>query len=134
MPHVKTRTTGKELSVSRAHKYPEASFSGIAPPSLRIVSRDWETLAPGCTEEPTGDPPSSPDSGRTRTLDPKVLPYWLTVEEAADWLRTTPKAIYARNARGQLAGAFRDGRRLLIQRDAFLRSLVVVSSPEGLRP
>jgi hypothetical protein len=67
-------------------------------------------------------------------LDPKVLPYWLTVEEAADWLRTTPKAIYARNARGQLGGAFRDGRRLLIQRDAFLRSLMAVSPRESLRP
>jgi excisionase family DNA binding protein len=70
-----------------------------------------------------------------RRSDPKSLPYWLTVKEAAEWLRTTSKAIYARNERGQLPGAVRDGRRLLVQRDALLASLtkLLLPSPRGTR-
>ena len=67
-----------------------------------------------------------------RSCDAKALPYWLTVKEVAEWLRTTAKAIYARNERGQLPGAVRDGRRLLVQRDALLASLskLTASSPK----
>ena len=51
------------------------------------------------------------------------LPPFLTVDEAAALLRTSRKAIYARAERGQLAGAFRDGRRLLIVRDVLLQDV-----------
>ena len=39
----------------------------------------------------------------------------LTVDEVADLLRTTPTAIYAMIARGQLPGVTRIGRRVLIR-------------------
>lgn len=48
---------------------------------------------------------------------------FLTVREGAELLRTTPKAIYCMIERGQLAGVTRLGRRVLINRDALLRSL-----------
>jgi hypothetical protein len=48
---------------------------------------------------------------------------FLTVEEVADLLRTTPGAIRARAARGQVPGLVRDGRRLLVRRDTLLRVL-----------
>jgi excisionase family DNA binding protein len=51
------------------------------------------------------------------------LPPLLTVDEVADVLRTTRKAIYARAERGLLPGALRDGRRLLVERDELLHAL-----------
>jgi excisionase family DNA binding protein len=51
------------------------------------------------------------------------LPLLLTAAEAANLLRTTRKAIYARAERGLLPGAVRDRRRLLVRRDDLLRSL-----------
>lgn len=47
----------------------------------------------------------------------------LTVKETADLLRTTPKAIYAKVERGQLAGVVRDGRRVLVKRAVLERAL-----------
>jgi excisionase family DNA binding protein len=43
------------------------------------------------------------------------LPFLLTVDETADLLRTSRKAIYAMVERDQLPGATRVGRRLLIR-------------------
>jgi excisionase family DNA binding protein len=48
------------------------------------------------------------------------LPLLLTVTETADLLRTSPKAVYAMKARGQLPGVKCLGRRLLFRRDALL--------------
>jgi excisionase family DNA binding protein len=58
--------------------------------------------------------------------------FFLTAEEAADLLRTTRKAVYALAERGQLPGARRFGRRLLIRRDDLLTSIEEsVLSPKG---
>lgn len=43
------------------------------------------------------------------------LPVLLTVDETADLLRTTRKAVYSMVGRGQLSGVTRIGRRLLIR-------------------
>ena len=51
------------------------------------------------------------------------LPFLLPVETAAEVLHTTPKAIYAMVERGQLPGAVRVGRRLLVRRDELLDSI-----------
>jgi excisionase family DNA binding protein len=48
---------------------------------------------------------------------------FLTIPETADLLRTSCKAIYCMIARDQLAGVTRIGRRVLVNRDALLRSL-----------
>ena len=70
------------------------------------------------------------EDGTTKVahLSPPDLPYLLTVEEVAAWLRTTPKAIYALKERGRLAGAVQRGRRLLVRRDDLLASLVEVGA------
>ena len=47
----------------------------------------------------------------------------LTVEETADYLRTTPKAIYNLAWKGQLPGVVRLGRRVLVKRAVLLRWL-----------
>ena len=47
-------------------------------------------------------------------------PLLLTVAETADLLRTSPKAVYAMVARGQLPGVIRIGRNLRFRRDALL--------------
>jgi excisionase family DNA binding protein len=52
--------------------------------------------------------------------DPSLLPHLLSVDEAAELLRTTRKAIYARIERGLLPGVVRDGRRVLLLRDDVL--------------
>jgi excisionase family DNA binding protein len=66
---------------------------------------------------------------------PPDLPRLLTPDEAADLLRTTRKAIYARAARGRLPGAVRDGRRLLVRLDQLLKSLEpVTGSTPGSDP
>jgi len=47
----------------------------------------------------------------------------MTVAEVAEFLRTTPKAIYHRVERGQLQGVVHDGDRILVRRADLLRSL-----------
>jgi len=47
-------------------------------------------------------------------------PLLFTVTETAELLRTSPKAIYAMVARGQLPGIIRIGRNLRFRRDALL--------------
>lgn len=58
------------------------------------------------------------------------LPYLLTVPEAANLLRTTPKAIYSRIERGLLPGVVHDRRRVLLLRDALLAYVETSSAPE----
>lgn len=67
--------------------------------------------------------------------DLSSLPALMTAEETANLLRTTKAGIYAMAARGVLAGATRIGRRLLVNRDALLRSLTEgrAPSPRGTR-
>jgi len=64
------------------------------------------------------------------------LPVLLTSGEMAGILRTTRKAVYAMAERGQLPGATRVGRRLLIRRDDMLQWLNERRAPsaEELRP
>lgn len=59
----------------------------------------------------------------TAPMSREDLPLLLPVETAAEVLHTTPKAIYAMAERGQLPGAVRVGRRLLIRRDELLDSI-----------
>jgi excisionase family DNA binding protein len=68
------------------------------------------------TEAPNGPIP-------TAAMSKNDLPLLLPVETAAELLHTSPKAIYAMAERGQLPGAVRVGRRLLIRRDELLDSL-----------
>jgi excisionase family DNA binding protein len=59
----------------------------------------------------------------------QVLPMLLTVDEAADVLRTTRRAIYAMVERGQLPGVVRIRRRVLLRADALLHWLEQKSAP-----
>lgn len=74
-------------------------------------------------------PPTKP------VTDLATLPYFLNAREAAELLRSTTAAVYARAERGALPGAVRDGRRLLIRRDDLLQSLSEgrAPSPGGSR-
>lgn len=47
-------------------------------------------------------------------MKPETLPIYLTTDEAADLLRTTQKAIYARIERRQLPGVRKIGKKILI--------------------
>ena len=49
------------------------------------------------------------------------LPPLLTVDEVADLLRTTRKAIYVMAQRGLLPGVLKIGRRLLVRRDDLIQ-------------
>lgn len=57
------------------------------------------------------------------------LPMLLTVQETAELLRTTGKAVYAMVERAQLPGVTRIGRRVLVRSDALLRWLDHNSTP-----
>lgn len=57
------------------------------------------------------------------------LPYLLTVDEAADLLRTSRKAVYAMVERRQLDGVIRVGRRVLFRRDVLLQWVCQKSTP-----
>jgi excisionase family DNA binding protein len=64
-----------------------------------------------------------------------AFPALMTVDETAELLRTTRKAVYALVERGQLAGVRRLGRRVLIDRAELLSSLTErrAASPERSR-
>ena len=59
----------------------------------------------------------------------RTLPLLLTVDEAADLLRTTRRAIYAMIARRQLPGVIRVRRRVLLRADDLLHWLEQKSAP-----
>lgn len=62
-------------------------------------------------------------------IDEQKLPLFATVDETADLLRTTRKAIYAMIERGQLPGVTRIGRRVLIRTADLLHWLHQKSTP-----
>jgi excisionase family DNA binding protein len=64
----------------------------------------------------------------TGTVKPE-LQLLATVEETADLLRTTRKAIYAMVERGQLPGVTRIGRRVLVRTPELLEWLRQKSTP-----
>ncbi|MEX1363863.1 MAG: helix-turn-helix domain-containing protein [Nannocystaceae bacterium] len=81
------------------------------------------------TTEPCHTPPQDV-SGRSRAtpkeprrfqLSATALPRFLTVDETAELLRTTRRAIYARIQRGDFPGVVRISRRLLIDAGALLQ-------------
>jgi excisionase family DNA binding protein len=59
-------------------------------------------------------------SQHLQPLGAAALPVLLTVDEAADLLRTTRRAIYAMIARRQLPGVVRIRRRVLVRADDLL--------------
>lgn len=63
----------------------------------------------------TADPEVAYISFRDSAMDRRDLPILLTVDETAEILRTTRRAIYIMAGRGQLPGVTRIGRRLLIR-------------------
>jgi excisionase family DNA binding protein len=62
-----------------------------------------------------------------------AFPALMTVDETAELLRTTRKAIYALVERGQLVGVRRLGRRVLIDREELLSSLTEERAPSPER-
>jgi excisionase family DNA binding protein len=70
---------------------------------------------------PTHDDARSTDGAETRQT--ARLPVLLTVDEAADVLRTTRRAIYAMIERRQLPGVIRIRRRVLLRADDLLHWL-----------
>ncbi len=73
---------------------------------------------------------ATPADNELRTTDRhRVLPHLLTVDEAADLLRTTRRAIYAMIARRQLPGVIRIRRRVLLRADDLLHWLEQKSAP-----
>jgi len=74
----------------------------------------------------------APRDSEPRTADhdrQRLLPLLLTVDEAADLLRTTRRAIYAMVERRQLPGVVRVRRRVLLRADALLHWLEQKSAP-----
>ena len=69
------------------------------------------------------------EDGKTALIDPPALHPFLTVVEAANLLRTTRGAIYARISRGQMPGVVHDGCRVLISTADLLESLRRAPSP-----
>jgi excisionase family DNA binding protein len=60
-----------------------------------------------------------------------TLPVLLTVDDAADLLRTTRRAIYAMIERGQLPGVIRLRRRVLLRADDLLDRLDQKRAPSS---
>ena len=73
---------------------------------------------------------ATPSDDEPRSADRHArLPFLLTVDEAADLLRTTRRAIYAMIARRQLPGVIRVRRRVLLRADDLLHWLEQKSAP-----
>jgi excisionase family DNA binding protein len=74
----------------------------------------------------------APSHGATRRVErrrARPLPILLTVDETADLLRTTRRAIYAMIERRQLPGVVRVRRRVLLRSDALLHWLEQKCAP-----
>ncbi len=87
-----------------------------------------QRLRPGQTIEVLPASPPTPLAIMPKRLvgaapGPAPLPHLLTVDEVAELLRTTRKAVYASIARGVLPGVIRLSRRLLIDRAALVEWL-----------
>ena len=65
-------------------------------------------------------PASAPLVQPPRVPEPSPLPQLLTIDEVAEQLRTTRKAIYALIYKGALPGVIRLSRRLLVDRAALV--------------
>lgn len=63
------------------------------------------------------------------------LPYLMTVDDVAELLRTSRKAVYCKIERGLLPGVVRDGRRVLLLRDDVLEWIAErrATAPGGSR-
>ena len=70
-----------------------------------------------------------PESREGNHLQMHALPVLLTVDEAADLLRTTRRAIYAMVERRQLPGVVRLRRRVLLRADDLLHWLEQKCAP-----
>ncbi len=73
--------------------------------------------------------PAGREARRTDGRHHRTLPILLTVDEAADLLRTTRRAIYAMVERGQLPGVIRVRRRVLLRTDDLLHWLEQKCAP-----
>jgi excisionase family DNA binding protein len=63
------------------------------------------------------------EHGNDRDSGTRSMPMLLTVDDAADLLRTTKRAVYAMIERRQLPGITRIGRRVLLRADDLLHWL-----------
>ncbi len=79
---------------------------------------EWATVTSGVIVSAGSDARE-----RSSVSDVRSLPMFLTVDETADLLRTTSKAIYSMVDRGQIPGVTRIGKRLLLYRDDVIRWL-----------
>jgi excisionase family DNA binding protein len=64
-----------------------------------------------------------PLGSQVRVAAERDLPLLLTVDETAQVLRTTRRAIYVMRSRGQLPGVTRIGRRVLVRSEDLLKWL-----------
>lgn len=83
----------------------------------RVVTRWIMSTHQAILEKSSREPTSAQRTGRRREV---TFPMLLTVDDAADLLRTRPRAIYAMVERRQLPGIVHIGRRVLIRGDELL--------------
>ena len=135
-----TKSRGECCDSSTEPQSPSPDAEHVAPLVPSALPRDArpddaraiDSVATAASIAAPGSLAAALDSTATPArAGPPDFPRLLTPDEAADLLRTTRKAIYARAARGRLPGAVRDGRRLLVRLDQLLQSLesVTGSSP-----
>lgn len=125
---------GAEVKASKSWAQERTSSRGV-PRSLRLHDRNRAADRGDVREGRAvmlGDG-THPEGGAYRRIKPwRILPVLLTVDEAADLLRSSRRAIYAMVERRQLPGVVRIRRRVLLSADDLLRWLNQkrASSPE----